>query len=117
MVAIERPVRAATITETTVAGTLDAQREPQFNLCVRKLYLTNNPRGSAITVIKSRIGDGFAVTKVRALNGTPQSTPSFQLVPDDVCMKPSKRASKSLHEKLSHDNFEGLSRFRLRLIT
>ena len=54
-----RSIREITLTETVAAKTLDAEREAQFKLSVRKEDIRNNPRGGTITAFKSRISDGF----------------------------------------------------------
>ena len=69
MVTSTRSIRIVTITVTAAARILDAAREPQFKLSARKVDTRNNPKEGTATVLKSRIGDSFGVTKARALYG------------------------------------------------
>ena len=62
---------------------------------MRKGGVRSNPREGTL---KSRIGEDFGVAKARALYSVASSMPNFQLVSNDVRVKPSKGVSQSQHK-------------------
>ena len=102
MAASTRSVIEVSITSTLVAGILDILRKIQFKLSVRKEHIRSNLRGGATSVLKSKIGNVFSVTKVRALNAVQKLIYSSQLLLDETYIKPSCNNKMTLGSIIRH---------------
>ena len=101
-----------TITSAAVAGMFHMKIETQSNLSARKGEMRDNLRGDTITNFKSKIADGFGITKARALSGVRDLMPVFELLMEDVRFNKSKGTAQTHYAALNESNFEELTRSR-----
>ena len=116
MISSAQDSREATKDEVSAAGTLNASRETRLKLLVRKGGMRNNQRGSSTAVFKSSMCDGFGVAKARSLSSAQKPIPSFRIFSGSTYARPSEGSAKRACNKLSHIDFEELTRLRRRLI-